>query len=557
MFILVLLTGALGLAAFSWASIAFFSLYLAPRRSSLYNLQGPNHTNYFTGNFLDILSARTGEEHAKYREKYGSTLRFAGIAGAPVLNSTDPKVFNHVMKEAYDYPKPGMAARVLRIATGDGVVTAEGEAHKRHRRIMIPSLSAQAVKSMVPIFLEKGMELVDKMMEDAAEKDMAVGESAGEKKATRLETEGVDVKDWVGRATLDVMALAGFDYKSDSLQNKTNELYVAFVGLTDGFAPTLDSFKAIMWDFVPYFRTMKRRHEIPLTQGLAVSRRVGIELMEQKKQAVLGSASDQAVDKKDVQGRDILSLLVRANIAANLPESQKLSDEEVLAQISNLLFAGYETSSTVLTWMFHRLSEDKAVQDKLREEICQIDTDMPTLDELNALPYLEAFVKESLRLDPPSPYANRECLKDEDFIPLAEPVIGRDGSVINEVRITKGTMVMLPLFNINRSKFIYGEDAEEFRPERWLEDVTDSLNSIEAPYGHQASFISGPRACFGWRFAVAEMKAFLFVTLRRVQFEPIISHPEYEHITLIISRPRIVGREKEGYQMRLQVKPVE
>lgn len=62
---------------------------------------------------------------------------------------------------------------------------------------MVPSLSAQAVKNMVPIFLEKGMELVDKMMEDAAEKDMVVGEIDGEKKATRLETEGIDVKDWV------------------------------------------------------------------------------------------------------------------------------------------------------------------------------------------------------------------------------------------------------------------------------------------------------------------------------------------------------------------------
>lgn len=52
------------------------------------------------------------------------------------------------------------------------------------------------------------------------------------------------------------MALAGFDYKSDSLQNKTNELYVAFVGLTDGLGPRLDSILTIVRDFIPFVRTM-------------------------------------------------------------------------------------------------------------------------------------------------------------------------------------------------------------------------------------------------------------------------------------------------------------
>lgn len=65
---------------------------------------------------------------------------------------------------------------------------------------------------------------------------------------------------------------------------------------------------------------------------MKVMHRIGMDLIREKKAAILAEAS-AGVEKKDVQGRDLLTLLMKANMATDIPESQRLSDEDVLAQV--------------------------------------------------------------------------------------------------------------------------------------------------------------------------------------------------------------------------------
>lgn len=95
-------------------------------------------------------------------------------------------------------------------------------------------------------------------------------------------------------------------------------------------------------------------------------------------------------------------------MASDVPVSQKLSDAEVLAQVTTFMLAGYETSSTALTWTLHLLSENPAVQDKLREELQAVADDEPSMETLNGLEYLDAVVRESLRVC--APVAGSESL---------------------------------------------------------------------------------------------------------------------------------------------------
>lgn len=88
-------------------------------------------------------------------------------------------------------------------------------------------------------------------------------------------------------------------------------------------------------------------------------------------------------------------------MASDVPVSQKLSDAEVLAQVTTFMLAGYETSSTALTWTLHLLSENPVVQDKLREELLAVADDEPSMETLNGLEYLDAVVRESLRVCAP------------------------------------------------------------------------------------------------------------------------------------------------------------
>lgn len=110
------------------------------------------------------------------------------------------------------------------------------------------------------------------------------------------------------------------------------------------------------------------------------------------------------------------------------------------------MLAGNETSSTALTWLLYRLALHKDIQERLRTECQAVANDRPGMDEINALPFLDKCVHESLRFDNPVANTVREAITDQ-VIPLSEPVVGRDGKLISEVHVKKGTTVFLREYN--------------------------------------------------------------------------------------------------------------
>jgi cytochrome P450 len=86
-----------------------------------------------------------------------------------------------------------------------------------------------------------------------------------------------------------------------------------------------------------------------------------------------------------------------------------------------------------MTWALYALSQNKVAQTKLREEIYNISTDNPTMDDLNGLPYMDAVVRETLRLYPAVSGVLREAGKD-DCIPLSKPFTDKKGIDHNEIR---------------------------------------------------------------------------------------------------------------------------
>lgn len=110
------------------------------------------------------------------------------------------------------------------------------------------------------------------------------------------------------------------------------------------------------------------------------------------------------------------------------------------------MLAGNETSSTSLTWLLYRLSLHKDFQTRLREECQAVPNDRPSMEEINALPFLDKVVHESLRFDNPVANTIREAITDQ-VIPLSEPIVGRDGKVISEVLVKKGTTVFIRAYS--------------------------------------------------------------------------------------------------------------
>ena len=132
-------------------------------------------------------------------------------------------------------------------------------------------------------------------------------------------------------------------------------------------------------------------------------------------------------------------------------------------------------SSVTVTWVLKEVSSRPDIQTKLRQEIraakkqaLDEGKDELDADEVMNLLYLDAVLRETVRLSPAVTHIEREAQED-DILPLKDPIIGKDGKIITEIPIKKGQSLQIAVLPFNQRKDIYGEDAATFRPERWLE----------------------------------------------------------------------------------------
>jgi cytochrome P450 len=97
---------------------------------------------------------------------------------------------------------------------------------------------------------------------------------------------------------------------------------------------------------------------------------------------------------------------------------------------------------------------------------------------------------------------------EDDIIPLKNPIRTESGALMDKIHIRKGMILMVPLYYTNVAKSIWGNDAAQFNPERWMNDAQGIPPSVkEYPgYHHTMSFLDGPRTCLGKGFALLEVK---------------------------------------------------
>jgi len=395
---------------------------------------------------------------------------------------------------------------------------------------MNPAFAPQQVRELAEIFVEKALELRDIWSAEIVKHD-GVGP--------------IECLSWMSRITLDIIGLAGFNYKFNALTlgPAKNELLKSVsnifqAGQTPTIIPTLRArFPVLRFKFLSASIDTEREN------ANAVMSRIGIDLLNLTK-------DDYKRDKSSSR-KDILSLLVRAN---DLPEGQRLRDENVMGQIPTFLIAGHGTTAITITWALYSLTQNKQIQTKLRQELSKISTDNPTMDDLNGLPYLDAVVRETLRLYPAVHNLFRAAAKD-DCIPLSKPFTDRKGIVKNEIRIRKGQSIVIPVAIINRDKSIWGEDSAEFNPERW-ENIPDAATSIPGAWANLMTFNGGPRACIGFRFALIEIKAVLFTLIRAFEIDLAVSGKDIGTNTANLNLPMLLTDAHNSIQMPLLVRPV-
>lgn len=200
------------------------------------------------------------------------------------------------------------------------------------------------------------------------------------------------------------------------------------------------------------------------------------------------------------------------------------------------LIGGQDSTHSTLCFAAKRLSQYQDVQRKLREALHKAYPDayengrLPTADEITKtqVPYVDAFIQEVLRADPPSPAAAREAACDMQilghFIPKGTVIVlPLDGPTIQ----TKGWDIAGELRSESSAKhqdlgdWAHSEyPGEEFRPERWLK-TTEGGNEVYDSSGPFMSFSSGTRGCWGQRLAYLELRLITTLLVWNFRFDPI------------------------------------
>ncbi|KAI0319671.1 cytochrome P450 [Amylostereum chailletii] len=476
--------------------------------------------------------------HEQNVKKYGLIVKYKDFLNSDRVFACDTRAVAHILNHPAIYTKGDIVRFNLKSILGPGVFIVEGDEHRKQRRVMTPAFATPHLSAMVPIFVAKANQLRDVWRERVLTLD-------GKKQPKGL----VNATQWLSKATLDMLGIVGFKYTFDALNpaDKPNELDIAIRLLLT--APRPSAFEGLR-----FFPTEQSRM---VAKARATMDSIGRQLLHEMKAAVVAEHDGKdKIERSDFHNKDILSLLVKANMATDLPVDARLSDEDVLAQIPTLLIAGHETTSTSTSWILYALSKYPEVQEKLRAEVmaCQ-DGDAPSMETLNAFRYMDAVMREALRLYTPLPTIVRIAEAD-DLIPTEHEWTDRHGVKRSGIPISKGDGVIIPVMAINRQKEVWGPDASEFKPERW-QNPPKEVATVPGVWSNSLVFSSGPRACIGYRLSLVETKAILYSLLRAFRFSFACDPDDIVLTEKGIMRPALATEIEKGAQLPLWITPVD
>ncbi|BEJ09053.1 hypothetical protein CcaverHIS641_0511470 [Cutaneotrichosporon cavernicola] len=498
------------------------------------NLRGPDPASGFFGSLFTVGSKPIGRRYMSLTKEYdASTVRFRGLIGRWRIASTDITAISHVLRHTGQWHRNegfnGLIARV----TGFNVLCVEDEAHRRQRRILNSAFNGTSVNAMMPMFWEEAYDLkanVNKMLKGDGD-----------------DTE-IDMLQVYIRTAMDIIGRAGFNYYFEKHKGKDGEnpLSKAFNDMINGMFE--NKRLVIVQSIFPQALDMPTANAKRVAKSRAVLDGIARDIVNSRRAEI---ARDKiSLDKDSYEGKDVISLCLRANMSAS--ERDRMTEAEIEGQIGALMLAGNETSATALSWATLHLVQNPDIQAKLREEVMSVPDDEPSLETLNSLPYLDRCVREVLRLDPPLPQVVRTAAVD-CVVPLGKPVLGRDGKLMSEIHVSKGTDFIVPINDMNRDPRIWGDDADTFNPDRY-DDASIPRTQLPSVWGGLLSFIGGPHHCLGFRFALLEIKAVLFVVVRNFEFAPSGEKEFARFSPSIIQRPVVVGQERKGMQLPVMVR---
>lgn len=358
---------------------------------------------------------------------------------------------------------------------GNGLLTSEGELHRRQRRLIQPLFHRQQIGR----YADTMATYTDRLTGPACWQDGAM----------------VDIHQEMMRLTL---AIVGKCIFNQDIEAEASEIGACMDILTRNFQRMLLPFS----DWLMRLPTAENRR---IRQAAATLDRIVLGLIQERRQAQANP--DQA--------EDLLSLLLAARDVEG--DGGGMDDRQVRDEALTLLLAGHETTANALTWTWYLLSQYPEVQTRLQAEVDRVlGGRLPTADDVAALAYTRMVLAEAMRLYPPAWIMGREAREDVE---------------IGGYRIPAGSTVLVSQWVIHRDPRYYPE-PERFDPMRWTAEA-----QAGRPRYAYFPFGGGSRICIGEHFAWLEGILILATVARHWQLEMASPRPPQPQATITL-RPR-------------------
>ncbi|MDB4958524.1 MAG: cytochrome [Myxococcales bacterium] len=330
------------------------------------------------------------------------------LAHIPVYIVTDADIAHEVLVEQAASFKKSAGLQFLKPMLGEGLLTAEGTPHKRHRKLLSPAFAPKRLAAYGDVMVDETNRQIDRWR-------------AGDT---------VDVSEEMMQMTLAIAGRTLFsaDIRSDA--KKVSE------GLELGMRAQVESLRS----------PIRLGYDWPLPRHLRMKR--AVKLLDEVVYRLIREGRARGTDAGDV-----LSMLL---LARDEEDGTRLSDQQVRDEVMTLLLAGHETTANALTWTWWQLGKNPRVLAKLVDEIDRVVSKRRiVIDDLAQMPWNLAVIEEAMRMHPPAYMTGRETI---------EPV------TIGGHRMPPGSIVAINIRGIHRRPDYFAA-PDTFSPERMLPEA--------------------------------------------------------------------------------------
>jgi cytochrome P450 len=379
--------------------------------------------------------------------------------GFPMIVTWDPQIIREVACNTQQFGKISNVGLISEKLIGQGILMADGERWSKQRRVMNPAFKITKLKSIFPVFVETTHLLINALKNEIRE---------GRSKLNPFPL--------LSKMTMEAIGKAGFGFDFGNFEKEPSLELTAYQFIQEKFSDP-----KYFFGFVAKLPTKENKK---LEESFKSFNTLITDLIAKKR----------AQPQQEEEEKDLLQMMIAAT-----EEGDKLTDEELIHNVSTLFIGGQETASSSLTSTLYLLAKNAEYQERMRNEAKEILHDRdPEYADMAKCPLINAVAKESLRIYPPLIGFSR---------------MSKEDCVVNGYHVPKGTMFSLLSLAAHKSPEFF-EDPEAFKPERWISSYENEnkINKAWLPFG------VGSRTCIGNHFTMLQMKCALAMLIREFKF---------------------------------------